>query len=100
LNFVRSAKRSGAVDHKPINYPDIPFFAGQIPPLHRDRTLHSQENQRQINHTPCKSVTARTRHDPSKSVTNRPTLQNPCPGLSENVRRYSKVYVEAELLLG
>ena len=39
---------------KPINYPDIPFSPGQIPPQHRDRILHSQENQRQVNHTPCK----------------------------------------------
>jgi hypothetical protein len=27
-------------------------------------------------------------------------LQTPGPGLNENVKRYSKIYVEAELLLG
>ena len=45
-------------------------------------------------------MTAPTRDDPCQPSPTDPTLQTPGPGLNENVRRYSKVYVEAELLLG
>ena len=64
--------------------------------INRDRILHSQENQHQVNHTPCKSVTAPTRDDPCQPSPTDPTLQTGLPR-STDIARPAPLVVSCQI---